>query len=321
MTRRAVAVALGAGALSLGLHAGGLTAFAPAPPERLAGGPPQIAMLGDSFEDATAGRIVASPTATPIPARPEVAPAEMVPPGEAVTSRAEALPRTPPAALPATAVQAAAVAATPLTAATPVLPTAPARPLPAAAPTIQPAPPAPAVAPPAPTPQSEPQPERIAARAGPPVRTPEADTPRPQPRVMRPAPVAPAPAPAPAPAGEGARNARAGQADGAAEAAAVQSARGGTAQSTGDARAAARYPQRVNRHLSRLRRPNARFDGAAVVAFTVAPGGGLAAIGIARSSGNAEFDRIALAHIQRAAPFPPPPPGAQRRFNVTVQGR
>ncbi|MDG4650419.1 TonB family protein, partial [Roseibacterium sp. SDUM158017] len=86
-------------------------------------------------------------------------------------------------------------------------------------------------------------------------------------------------------------------------------------------RAAARYPQAVNRHLSRLRRPSARFDGAAVIAFTVGPGGGLAALGVARSSGSAEFDGLALEHLRRAVPFPDPPPGAQLSYSVTVRGR
>jgi protein TonB len=99
------------------------------------------------------------------------------------------------------------------------------------------------------------------------------------------------------------------------------SATGGTAQGSGTSRERTAYPEQVNRHLGRLRRPNTRFDGAAVVAFTIAPGGGLAAIAIARSSGNAEFDQLALSHIQRAVPFPAPPDGAQRSFNVTVQGR
>ena len=55
--RRASGVALCAGAVSLGLHASGLVAFAPERPQALAGGPQQLAMVGNSFEDAVAGRI------------------------------------------------------------------------------------------------------------------------------------------------------------------------------------------------------------------------------------------------------------------------
>ncbi|MFW5641889.1 MAG: TonB family protein, partial [Roseicyclus sp.] len=124
-----------------------------------------------------------------------------------------------------------------------------------------------------------------------------------------------------APQGNGRETTRAGDTQGAAEGTATRTQQGAGGQSASDGRAAAQYPQLVNRHLSRLRRPNARFDGMAVVAFTIAANGGLASLSVARSSGNAEFDRLALAHVQRAAPFPPPPGGAQRSYNVTVRGR
>ncbi|MGP1358419.1 TonB family protein [Roseicyclus sp.] len=86
-------------------------------------------------------------------------------------------------------------------------------------------------------------------------------------------------------------------------------------------REAARYPERVNRHLGRLPRPPGGVRGEAVIGFTIAPGGGLSAIGVVRSSGDAAFDRLAVSHVQGAAPFPPPPEGAQRQFAVTVRGR
>ena len=60
--RRASGVALCAGAVSLGLHASGLVALAPEPPQALAGGPQQLAMVGNSFEDAVVGRIAPSET-------------------------------------------------------------------------------------------------------------------------------------------------------------------------------------------------------------------------------------------------------------------
>ncbi|MEM9754312.1 MAG: energy transducer TonB, partial [Planctomycetota bacterium] len=55
--------------------------------------------------------------------------------------------------------------------------------------------------------------------------------------------------------------------------------------------------------------------------FTVSPNGGLESVWVSRSSGNADFDRIAMAHIRRGVPFPVPPAGAQRSFDVTVRGR
>jgi protein TonB len=85
--------------------------------------------------------------------------------------------------------------------------------------------------------------------------------------------------------------------------------------------AAARYPQRVNRHLGRLPRPQSDFGGTALVAFTIAPAGGLTSLRIARSSGDRHFDRLALGFIQSGVPYPAPPEGAQRSFQVPVSGR
>jgi protein TonB len=167
--------------------------------------------------------------------------------------------------------------------------------------------------------EAPPPAETLTARDVPMARAPDADTPRPQPRIARPEP--PPRAAPPAPQGSAAQTARAGDARGAAQGNATRTQQGDRGQASSDGQAVGHYPQLVNRHLSRLRRPNTRFDGAAVVAFTVAGNGGLAGVSIMRTSGNAEFDRLALAHIQRAAPFPPPPAGAQRSFNVTVQGR
>ncbi|MDG4649651.1 hypothetical protein P6F26_14495, partial [Roseibacterium sp. SDUM158017] len=79
MKGRAAAAGLACVA-SVGLHAAGLTAFAPDPPEALAGGPAQIAMIGNSFEDAVAG------TLTPV----------------APTDRAPRVAATPPDARSAT---------------------------------------------------------------------------------------------------------------------------------------------------------------------------------------------------------------------------
>jgi protein TonB len=298
MRRAGIAAAL-AGAASLGLHAGGLVALAPPEaPATLAGGPAQLAMIGNSFADAAAGRL--APVTPVIEDVPEVEPVDALAP--AAVSEAVA-PVAPTPALPAQ---------TPVTAA-PVARTAPVLPV---APVIAQTPETPAA-----TPATVPPPERIVAQDIPQARTPDADTPRPQPRAERAPDRAEARAAPPPPAGSAAQDTRAGEATGQAQGNAPQTAQGGTAQSASDGAAIAAYPQQVNRHLSRLRRPATRFDGSAVVAFTIAPGGGLAAIAIARSSGNAEFDSLALSHVQRAAPFPAPPAGAQRAFNVTVQGR
>ena len=60
------------------------------------------------------------------------------------------------------------------------------------------------------------------------------------------------------------------------------------------------------------------LKGQAVIAFTIDDHGGLATIGVAVSSGNPAVDQAALEMIRRAAPFPPPPPGAQRSFAPAI---
>jgi protein TonB len=63
---------------------------------------------------------------------------------------------------------------------------------------------------------------------------------------------------------------------------------------------------------SRLARhkPRAGQRGSASVAFTIGEMGALRAARIARSSGNARIDQLALATVRNAAPFPAPPSGA-----------
>ena len=120
--------------------------------------------------------------------------------------------------------------------------------------------------------------------------------------------------------GNAEQNARAGQAAGQAQAEAVSRGAGGQSPETGNA-AASNYPGEVMRKLSRVRRPSVSARGAAVVAFRIAPSGALAGLSIARSSGSTRLDRAALTVVQRAAPFPPPPQGAQRSFSIEIAGR
>ncbi|WP_162631152.1 energy transducer TonB family protein, partial [Meridianimarinicoccus zhengii] len=76
-----------------------------------------------------------------------------------------------------------------------------------------------------------------------------------------------------------------------------------------------------NARIAATRREHTNRRGTVVLAFAVGPGGGLAALDIARSSGDSALDRIALDHVRRAAPFPPPPEGAQTRFSIAFEGR
>lgn len=123
-----------------------------------------------------------------------------------------------------------------------------------------------------------------------------------------------------APQGNSDRNARAGQAQGSESATATRSGSGGRSQEAGNA-AASNYPGQVMRKLSRVPRPRMNARGAAVVAFRIAGSGGLSGVSLARSSGSAALDRAALQVVQRAAPFPAPPAGAQRSFSIQIKAR
>lgn len=314
MKRKGLAIAFCAGVASMALHAGGFATLSSEPPQSLAGGPAQLAMVGNSFEDAVAGSVTGA--TDPVPSLP----------ADSFTPVPEAA--TPPSASPARTVEAirpTSSATAPATA--PVAPIAASEPAPISA--VQPDVEATAHRPNAPEATAPPNVTRVTARDAPVVQTPDATTVRP---VARPQPAQSEPTSqqrntqplrqaSQAPQGNAVETTRAGDPAGAAQGKATRSQQGQEGQSASVGRAAAQYPQLVNRHLSRLRRPNARFDGAAIVSFTIAETGGLAAVSIARSSGNAPFDRLALAHIQRAAPFPRPPAGAQRQFNVTIRSR
>lgn len=125
----------------------------------------------------------------------------------------------------------------------------------------------------------------------------------------------------PSPRGNGAQtNTRVGAADGTAARAAQKTT--GTAGSTRAGNAAAsNYPGKVMRKVQRVRRPRVGESGAATVSFRVASNGGLSALTVARSSGSRALDNAALQVIRRAAPFPVPPPGAQRSFRIQIKGR
>ncbi len=93
------------------------------------------------------------------------------------------------------------------------------------------------------------------------------------------------------------------------------------AQTEASSQAAINYPGQVMRRISRVRKPNTNARGAVMVSFTIAAGGGLSAVSVAQSSGNAQLDQMAVQVVQRAAPFPMPPSGAQTRFNVQITGQ
>lgn len=114
---------------------------------------------------------------------------------------------------------------------------------------------------------------------------------------------------------------RRGVADGAEAAkATVPTTEAGNSAEAGNA-AATNYPGAVMRKISRTRKPRVGMRGTAIVGFEVAGNGGLAGVQVLQSSGAAEIDAAAVEHLRRAAPFPPPPAGAERRFQVAYDSR
>jgi protein TonB len=71
----------------------------------------------------------------------------------------------------------------------------------------------------------------------------------------------------------------------------------------------------IMRHIS-----GARLNGVVTVTFTITRQGQLTARHVSKSSGHSELDSAALATLQRAQPYPPPPPelGHQSTFNFSV---
>lgn len=121
--------------------------------------------------------------------------------------------------------------------------------------------------------------------------------------------------------GNATQNATAGTSSGTAQAKTAPSGSTAEAASAAGNAAASNYPGLVMRKLSRVARPRVASKGTAVISFSISGGGGLASVSVARSSGSAALDRAAVQMVRRAAPFPAPPPGAQRRFSINIKGR
>jgi protein TonB len=94
---------------------------------------------------------------------------------------------------------------------------------------------------------------------------------------------------------------------------------------TGGERASARrgsllnYAAHVRARVARNKPPGGGLRGTAVVAFGVTTSGRLAFARVSRSSGSAALDRLAVAAVRGAAPFPTPPAGAtaaQLQFSI-----
>ncbi len=68
--------------------------------------------------------------------------------------------------------------------------------------------------------------------------------------------------------------------------------------------------ERVKHYPETARQRSAK--GIATIGFVLDELGRIASVSLLRSSGEADLDRESVALVNRAAPFPPPPPGAQR---------
>ncbi|MAQ83106.1 MAG: hypothetical protein CMH12_07730 [Maritimibacter sp.] len=136
-----------------------------------------------------------------------------------------------------------------------------------------------------------------------------------------PTPPPPQTTPPPRSAGNAAEDTRRGTATGTETANDASQGNGNSAAAAAaTARAAAQYGNAVMTRIARTRRERTRLPGVALVAFQIGSNGGLVSVGIARSSGSPQLDQIAMNHIRRAGPFPPPPPGARTSFSVEFAG-
>ncbi|WP_121063720.1 TonB family protein [Chachezhania antarctica] len=144
---------------------------------------------------------------------------------------------------------------------------------------------------------------------------------RPEPKPEQVAQPKAAPKPKAAPQGNSTKNASKGSSS---DRKTDTGAQGATAQakagSTGNA-AAANYPGQVMRKIMRAKRGRLNARGAARVSFRIASNGALQSVSLSRSSGSSQLDQVAVQQIRRAAPFPPPPAGAQRTFSVQIKGQ
>lgn len=294
--------------ISVAAHLAAMAALMPDDGVQIAGGAPAtLAALGNSFADFTEGAVAPSPpeaaASSPVasavqpPSPPEAttlsAPASLAPVLPSVRAPDAPSPEALPPDLSALVPQ-----IPPLTEATPIAPAQPQPPLAEAASatpseTLSPAP--------------EVEVQQADATSPRPRRRPE---PQPEQPVRR---APPAPASPPSAAGNAAQETRRGTAEGVAGASAAASGSGAASVQAGNA-AVSNYPGQVMERIRRTRQPRLSGRGVAVVAFSVGSNGGLAGASIQRSSGNPAIDAAALAHVQRAAPFPAPPPGAGRSF-------
>jgi protein TonB len=81
------------------------------------------------------------------------------------------------------------------------------------------------------------------------------------------------------------------------------------------------YSARVRARVASNRPSGSGARGTVTIAFRVSASGAIVSASIAGSSGDAAFDRAALAAVRSAGPFGPTPTGAGLSFNVPFHSR
>jgi protein TonB len=294
-------------AVSVIAHMGGMAVMTGSEAIEIAGAAPAEARLGNSFQDIAAGSVAAAPE----------------PHGEgtvSVVQDAVVAPNIPvKTTLPVDAATAAPSRAVEVSAEAPVVSSAPIEPD-----TTLPQTPSASITPVTPT-------ETIAGKEPVSVSAATDSTVRPRPR-----PEAKEEAPAPPPerrtsedrdvsppaASPGAEEAeRRGVAEGFETGASNDMGSGAGATTEAGNAGASNYPGAVMRKINRTRKPRVGVEGTAIVGFEIAANGTLVGVQILQSSGESAIDQAALDHLRRAAPFPAPPAGAQRKFQVEYVSR
>lgn len=311
LTAKAPMAGFAALSLSVLLHlGGGLRLALPDPQVQVAGGAPTtVARLGNSFRDVAQGSTQAAPPASTRPVTPEKA--QDVTPDQTQQVKPATPPQTTPTAQPDTTPpllapnKAAAVTATTdaPTAPEPIKITAVKPMVAQATPAAKPLPPKPLSATPPAT--------RIAALPDrKPVPKPTPTPPKAQTQAQKP------------PSAQGADRAeRQGSAEGQRSATANAAAKEPAAQTAASGNAAlTNYAGKVWRKIQRAR-PSSSVKGTTVIAIAISDRGRLTAVSVARSSGSAQLDQLALRAARKAAPFPAPPDRKPHRFTFKVRSK
>lgn len=105
------------------------------------------------------------------------------------------------------------------------------------------------------------------------------------------------------------------------ETASSASAPSAAAEAKGGDLSPAAYAKAVIKKVRATKRKPDAGKGTVVVGFTIAANGSLASVQVLQSSGNAALDEVAMDHIRRSAPFPPPGSHAGRGYSFEFVGK